>query len=224
MIELQNVSVRYGERCVLDDISLSLTERRIGIVGANGSGKSTLVRLLNGLLTPTAGRVSVDGFDTAKEGRKVRARIGFVFQNPDNQIVFPVVEEDLAFGLKPLKLPKTEIDARIDAVLARYDMGEFRTHPSHQLSGGQKQLLAISGVLIMEPRCVVFDEPTTLLDLRNRNRVAQAIAALDQQVITVSHDLDLLADYDRILVIDQGQVVCDDLPQKALPFYVDLMS
>ncbi|OSQ40686.1 energy-coupling factor ABC transporter ATP-binding protein [Thalassospira mesophila] len=224
MIELQNVSVRFGTRCVLDDISLSLTQRRIGIVGANGSGKSTLARLLNGLLLPTSGRVTVDGFDTAKDGRQVRARIGFVFQNPDNQIVFPVVEEDLAFGLKPLKLPKAEIDARIDAVLARYDMGDYRTHPSHQLSGGQKQLLAISGVLIMEPRCVVFDEPTTLLDLRNRNRVAKAIEALDQQVITVSHDLDLLAGYDRILVVDQGKIAIDDTPQNALPRYVDLMT
>ncbi|OKH87709.1 energy-coupling factor ABC transporter ATP-binding protein [Thalassospira sp. TSL5-1] len=224
MIELQNVTLRYGVQSVLTDISLSLGERRIGIVGANGSGKSTLARLLNGLLVPSSGKVLVDGLDTASEGRKVRARVGFVFQNPDNQIVFPVVEEDLAFGLKPLKLPKDDVSRRIDAMLARYDLGAYRTHPSHQLSGGQKQLLAICGVLIMEPACIVFDEPTTLLDLRNRNRVAQAIAALDQQVIMVSHDLDLLADYDRILVIDQGQVVCDDVPQKALPFYVDLMS
>ncbi|PKR49667.1 energy-coupling factor ABC transporter ATP-binding protein [Thalassospira marina] len=224
MIELQNVALRYGAQSVLKDISLSLGERRIGIVGANGSGKSTLARLLNGLLMPTEGKVLVDGMDTANDGRKVRARVGFVFQNPDNQIVFPVVEEDLAFGLKPLKLSKEEVSSRIDTMLARYDLGAYRTHPSHQLSGGQKQLLAICGVLIMEPACIVFDEPTTLLDLRNRNRVAQAITALNQQVITVSHDLDLLADYDRILVIDQGQVVCDDIPQKALPFYVDLMS
>ncbi|AUG54292.1 energy-coupling factor ABC transporter ATP-binding protein [Thalassospira marina] len=224
MIELQNVALRYGAQSVLKDISLSLGERRIGIVGANGSGKSTLARLLNGLLVPTEGKVLVDGMDTANDGRKVRARVGFVFQNPDNQIVFPVVEEDLAFGLKPLKLSKEEVSSRIDTMLVRYDLGAYRTHPSHQLSGGQKQLLAICGVLIMEPACIVFDEPTTLLDLRNRNRVAQAIAALDQQVITVSHDLDLLADYDRILVIDQGQVVCDDIPQKALLFYVDLMS
>jgi biotin transport system ATP-binding protein len=224
MISLQNVDVRFGARCVLEDITLTLDQKRIGIVGANGSGKSTLARLLNGLQEPTSGNVTVDGLDTDKQGRKVRRLVGFVFQNPDNQIVYPVVEEDLAFGLKGLKLPKAEIDQRIDDILARYDLSDYRTAPSHHLSGGQKQLLAISGVLIMEPRYIVFDEPTTLLDLRNRNRVARAIDDLAQSVITVSHDLDLIANYDRVLVIEDGKIAIDDEPNPALKRYVEMMA
>ncbi|MBL4842853.1 MAG: ATP-binding cassette domain-containing protein [Thalassospira sp.] len=224
MITLENVTVEFDQRRVLDDISLSLCQKRIGIVGANGSGKSTFVRLLNGLQVASSGIVRVDDFDAAKDGRKVRRHVGFVFQNPDNQIVYPVVEEDIAFGLKALKLPKAEIDRRIDAVLARYDLLEFRNHPSHLLSGGQKQLLAISGVLVMAPRYIIFDEPTTLLDLRNRNRVERAIAELDQTVITVSHDLDLIAGYDRVLVFENGRIACDDVPAIAIPRYREMMA
>ncbi|MDP2698910.1 energy-coupling factor ABC transporter ATP-binding protein [Thalassospira sp.] len=224
MITLENVTVQFDQRRVLDAISVTLTERRIGIVGANGSGKSTFVRLLNGLQTATTGTVRVDDFDAAKDGRKLRRHVGFVFQNPDNQIVYPVVAEDLAFGLKSLKLPQHEVDRRIDDMLARYDMTAFRNHPSHLLSGGQKQLLAISGVLVMDPRYIIFDEPTTLLDLRNRNRVERAIAGLDQTVITVSHDLDLIAGYDRVLVFDRGRIVMDDLPAHALAHYRGMMA
>lgn len=224
MITLENVTVEFDQRRVLDDISLSLSETRIGIVGANGSGKSTFVRLLNGLQVASSGIVRVDDFDAAKDGRKLRRHVGFVFQNPDNQIVYPVVEEDIAFGLKALKLPKDEIDRRIDEVLARYDLSDFKTHPSHLLSGGQKQLLAISGVLVMAPRYVIFDEPTTLLDLRNRNRVERAIAELDQTVITVSHDLDLIAGYDRVLVFENGRIACDDVPAIAIPRYREMMA
>jgi len=166
----------------------------------------------------------VDDLDPAKDGRKVRRHVGFVFQNPDNQIVYPVVEEDLAFGLKALKLPRDEINRRIDEILARYDLSDFKAHPSHLLSGGQKQLLAISGVLVMAPRYVVFDEPTTLLDLRNRNRVERAIADLDQTVITVSHDLDLIAEYDRVLVIENGRIAVDDRPAVAIARYREMMA
>lgn len=224
MIRFENVSVQFDQRRVLENIDLALGEKRIGIIGANGSGKSTLVRLLNGLQTATSGRVLVDDLDPAKDGRKVRRHVGFVFQNPDNQIVYPVVEEDLAFGLKALKLPRDEINRRIDEILARYDLSDFKTHPSHLLSGGQKQLLAISGVLVMAPRYVVFDEPTTLLDLRNRNRVERAIADLDQTVITVSHDLDLIADYDRVLVIENGRIAVDDRPAIAIARYREMMA
>lgn len=224
MIRFENVSVQFDQRRVLENIDLALGEKRIGIIGANGSGKSTFVRLLNGLQTATSGRVLVDDLDPAKDGRKVRRHVGFVFQNPDNQIVYPVVEEDLAFGLKALKLPRDEINRRIDEILARYDLSDFKTHPSHLLSGGQKQLLAISGVLVMAPRYVVFDEPTTLLDLRNRNRVERAIADLDQTVITVSHDLDLIADYDRVLVIENGRIAVDDRPAVAIARYREMMA
>tara|TARA_B100000161_G_scaffold116535_1_gene82681 strand:+ start:361 stop:1035 length:675 start_codon:yes stop_codon:yes gene_type:complete len=224
MIRFENVSVQFDQRRVLENIDLALGEKRIGIIGANGSGKSTFVRLLNGLQTATSGRVLVDDLDPAKDGRKVRRHVGFVFQNPDNQIVYPVVEEDLAFGLKALKLSKDEINRRIDEILARYDLSDFKTHPSHLLSGGQKQLLAISGVLVMEPRYIVLDEPTTLLDLRNRNRVERAIADLDQTVITVSHDLDLIAEYDRVLVVENGRIAVDDRPAIAIARYREMMA
>ncbi|MHC8491838.1 energy-coupling factor ABC transporter ATP-binding protein [Thalassospira sp. SM2505] len=224
MIRFENVSVQFDARRALEDIDLTLSQKRIGIIGANGSGKSTFVRLLNGLQTATSGRVLIDDLDPAKDGRKIRRHVGFVFQNPDNQIVYPVVEEDLAFGLKALKLPKDEINRRVDEILARYDLSDFKTHPSHLLSGGQKQLLAISGVLVMEPRYIVLDEPTTLLDLRNRNRVERAIADLDQMVITVSHDLDLIAGYDRVLVFENGRIVVDDIPGNAIPKYREMMA
>ncbi len=224
MLELKGVSHAYGERTVLDNINLQLTEKRIGIVGSNGCGKSTFVRLLNGLLLPKQGEVLVDGLNTRQHGKAVRRKVGFVFQNPDNQIVFPVVEEDLAFGMKNLGLSKAVIRERSDAALARYDMQAFRQHPAHLLSGGQKQLLAISGVLVMEPEYIVFDEPTTLLDLRNKRRIAQAIADLEQTAIVVSHDLEFLQDFERVLVFDHGKVVIDDVPAVALTEYVRMMS
>ena len=224
MIEVQNVTLSYGDRRVLHDISLTLCERRIAIIGANGSGKSSFARLLNGLVLPTLGDVLIDGQNTRTHGKDIRQKVGFVFQNPDNQIVFPVVEEDLAFGMKNLGFAKEDITRKTDEILARYDMSDLREHPAHLLSGGQKQLLAISGVLVMEPAYVVMDEPTTLLDLRNKRRVARAVDAIDQTVIFVSHDLDLLHDFDRVVVFDEGRVIADDTPAKAIPLYVDRMS
>jgi len=154
MIEFENVTMRYGDLTVLDRLSLRITERRVAVVGANGSGKSTFARLLNGLVSPTEGTVRIDGLSTTADARAVRRKVGFVFQNPDNQIVYPLVEEDIAFGLKNLKLPKAEIAARVDAVLARYGMEHLRQRSAHLLSGGQKQMLAISAVLVMEPAYV----------------------------------------------------------------------
>lgn len=224
MIEITNLSLTLNDRPVLRDISLRLTEKRIAVVGANGSGKSSFARLLNGLLLPTEGKVIVDGLNTATDGKAIRRKVGFVFQNPDNQIVFPVVEEDIAFGMKNLGFSKPEITQKTDEMLARYDLAEFREHPSHLLSGGQKQLLAIAGVLVMQPDYVVFDEPTTLLDLRNKRRVTDAISALEQTVILASHDLDLLEDFDRVLVFDHGRIVADDAPGPALAHYRERMS
>ncbi|WP_288581974.1 ABC transporter ATP-binding protein [uncultured Methylobacterium sp.] len=224
MIEIRQVGHAFGERTVLRDLTLDLSERRIAVVGANGSGKSTFARLLNGLLVPNSGTVRVDGLDTRRDGKAVRRKVGFVFQNPDNQIVLPVVAEDLAFGLKNLGLPKDEIARRVDEALDRYDLRPLRDHPAHLLSGGQKQLLAIAGVLAMAPEAIVFDEPTTLLDLRNKRRIAQAIDALPQRAIVVSHDLAFLEHFDRVLVFEDGRVAIDDRPAVALPAYVAMMS
>jgi biotin transport system ATP-binding protein len=223
-IELRGVSHRYGDRPVLDGLDLTLTEARIGVVGANGSGKSTLARLLNGLVVPSQGQVLVDGLDTRTQVRAVRRRVGFVFQDPDAQIVLPTVAEDVAYGLENQGVPADERDVRVAEVLDRYGLGGHADHPAYLLSGGQKQLLAIAGVLVMRPARIVFDEPTTLLDLVNARRVAELIAGLEQQVVVVTHQLDLLDGFDRVLVVDRGRVVEDTAPGPAVAAYRALMA
>jgi biotin transport system ATP-binding protein len=223
-IELREVGHAYGERTVLRGLDLRLTERRIGVIGANGSGKSTVARLLTGLVLPTEGAVLVDGLDTRTDLRAVRRRVGFVFQDPDAQIVHPTVAEDVAFGLENQGVPPAERAERVAEVLDRYGLAGHADHPAHLLSGGQKQLLAIAGVLVMRPARVVFDEPTTLLDLVNARRVARVIAELDQHVVVVTHDLPLLEEFDRVLVVDDGRVVADAPPAEAVAAYTALMA
>jgi biotin transport system ATP-binding protein len=223
-IELHRVTHAYGERTVLADVSLTLTEARIGVIGPNGSGKSTFARLLNGLVLPSVGAVVVDGLDTRSRLRDVRRRVGFVFQDPDAQIVHPTVAEDVAFGLTNQGVPASIREPRVDEMLVRYGLEGHRDHPAHLLSGGQKQLLAIAGVLVMCPERVVFDEPTTLLDLTNARRVARVIEELPQDVVVVSHHLDLLTRFDRVLVFEDGRVVADGAPDETLPWYVARMT
>jgi biotin transport system ATP-binding protein len=223
-IELRGVGHAYGERPVLAGLDLTLTEHRIGVIGANGSGKSTFARLLNGLVVPTAGRVLVDGLDTRTAVRAVRRRVGFVFQDPDAQIVHPTVAEDVAFGLANQGVPAAERAERVAEVLDRYGLAGHADHPAHLLSGGQKQLLAIAGVLVMRPARVVFDEPTTLLDLVNARRVARVIEALEQPTVVVTHDLDLVAGADRVLVLDGGRVVADGPAAPSVRAYRALMA
>jgi len=224
LIEIREVTQRFGERVVLAGVNLRLDERRIAIIGSNGSGKSTFARLLNGLVLPSAGEVLVGGVSTARDSKAIRRRVGFVFQNPDNQIVMPTVTEDLAFGLKNLKLPADQIRQRVEAVLTRYGLNDFGDHPAHLLSGGQKQMLAIASVLIMEPEIIVFDEPTTALDHRNKRLIARFIADLPQRVIVVSHDLELLQDFDRMIAFEAGRVVLDGAPTDVAPRYLEMMG
>lgn len=215
MISLADVRVEKAGRPILCDVTVDLTEQRIGVIGRNGSGKSTFARLLNGLEKPTGGTVRADVDKTSD----LRRHVGFVFQNPDNQIVYPIVSEDLEFGLKNLKLPKDERARRIAAVLDRFGIAHLAERFTHELSGGEKQLVALAGVLVMEPRMIVFDEPTTLLDLWNARRVKAAIDALDQQVVLVTHDLDLLADFDRVILIENGAIAADGTPDAVISRY-----
>jgi biotin transport system ATP-binding protein len=210
-----------GDLTILAPTSLTLTERRIGIIGANGSGKSTLARLLNGLILPTSGSVRVDGLDTASDGAAVRSRVGFVFTDPDAQLVMPTVAEDIALSLRRLHLSRAERARRVGDVLTRFGLAHLADVSVHALSGGQKQLLALAGVLATEPSVVVCDEPTTLLDLRNTRAVAALLAGLDQRVVLVTHDLDLATETDRVLVIDAGAVVFDGEPARAVAAYRD---
>ncbi|SDS43608.1 energy-coupling factor ABC transporter ATP-binding protein [Microterricola viridarii] len=223
-IRFENVSHGYGERPVLHEISLDITEQRVGIVGANGSGKSTLARMVNGLVTPDRGRVSVHGRDVAKNGREVRRLVGFVFTNPDNQIVMPTVAEDVAFSLRRRGLAKEEIAGRVAAILERFGLSGHADHAAHRLSGGQKQLLALASVLIAEPAVVVADEPTTLLDARNARLITDLLTGLDQQVLVVTHQLELLAGFDRVIVVEEGRIVADDVPDAAIRHYLGLLA
>ncbi|HYO39546.1 MAG TPA: ABC transporter ATP-binding protein [Nocardioidaceae bacterium] len=223
LIEVDGVTHRYGDRTVLADVDVRVGERRIGVVGANGSGKSTFARLLNGLVVPSTGRVAVDGLDTRTDGREVRRRVGFCFTDPDAQIVMPTVAEDVGFGLRRRGVPKHEARARVDTALAAYGLADHADHPAHLLSGGQKQMLALAAVLVTEPAVLVMDEPTTLLDVRNAELVSRMVADLPQQVLLVTHHLELLAGFERVLVFDQGRLVCDDVPPAAVAHYRRLM-
>jgi biotin transport system ATP-binding protein len=223
-IRFDGVSHSFGERQVLDNLNLTLTEHRIGVVGANGSGKSTFARLINGLITPDTGTVSVDGLDVARHAKDIRRRIGFIFTNPDNQIVMPTVQEDVAFTLRRHKLSQAERAARTAAALERFGLSAHADHPAHRLSGGQKQLLALASVLVAEPEVIVADEPTTLLDARNARLIAEQFTTMSQQVIVVTHQLSLLEQFDRVLVFENGRIVEDGTPQAALGAYRELLA
>jgi biotin transport system ATP-binding protein len=224
MIELSGVALDRAGRRVLSGLDLRLTERRIGVVGANGSGKSSFVRLLNGLLRPSDGLVRVFGIDTTADPKAARRAVGFLFQNPDHQIVYPGVAEDLAFGLKNRDLPKREIGPRVEAALVRFGLAGFGERLVHELSGGERQLVALAGIMVLEPRLLVLDEPTTLLDLRNTRRVMAAVDAADTPVVMVTHDLALLEGFDRVLVFEAGRLVCDAPPPDALEAYRRIAS
>jgi biotin transport system ATP-binding protein len=223
-IVFDGVSHAFGERTVLKDIHLQITEHRVGIVGANGSGKSTLARMINGLVSPTEGSVRVRGLDVAKQAREVRRLVGFIFTNPDNQIVMPTVQEDVAFSLRRRGLTPSDVNVRTAAALDRFGLSAHADHPAHRLSGGQKQLLALAAVLVGEPAILVADEPTTLLDARNARRMGELMRQLTQQLIVVTHHVELLDDFDRVLVLDEGHVVADDVPARALQEYRALLA
>lgn len=221
LIEFDDVFVKRGAVTVLQEVNVSLAEHRIGIIGVNGAGKSTLARLINGLVTPSAGVVRLDGCDVQQHLKEVRQRVGFVFQNPDNQIVFPLVREDLAFGLKNLLADKDARNQRIEKTLLRLGIESLADRAIAQLSGGQKQLISLAGALCREPELLVLDEPTAHLDLRYRNRLLDLMANLPEQAIVLTHDLTILENFDRVLVVDQGKVVFDDVPAKAMAAYID---
>ncbi|HYN67298.1 MAG TPA: ABC transporter ATP-binding protein [Ornithinibacter sp.] len=227
LIEFDGVSHEYplgrGTRTVLREVTVRLDEPRIAVLGANGSGKSTFARMLNALVVPSTGRVRVAGLDTARHARDIRRRVGFCFTDPDAQIVMPTVAEDIAFGLRRRGLRREEVAARVEQGLLTYELADHRDHPAHLLSGGQKQLLALAAVLVTEPDLVVMDEPTTLLDLANAQRVRRLVRGLSQQVVLVTHHLDLVDDFDRALVFDDGRLVFDGAPAVAIAHYRQLV-
>ena len=216
------VATSNGDRVVLAPTSLELTERRIGIVGANGSGKSTLARMLNGLVVPTAGQVLVDGLDVAKYGAKVRQQVAFCFTDPAAQLVMPTCVEDVELSLRRHEKNSRRRRERALEVLARFGLGEHAEVSVHALSGGQKQLLALAGVLATEPTVLVADEPTTLLDLANTRRVTELLFDLEQQLVLVTHDLELAARCDRVIVVEDARVRFDGPADAAVADYLEL--
>jgi biotin transport system ATP-binding protein len=224
MIEIRNVSHAYDGTPVLRGVSLELSERRVAIIGGNGSGKTTLARMLNGLLVPQSGEVFVDRVSARKDGARVRGLVGYVFQNPEHQIVMPTVEEDLAFGLENMNMPKAEIAARVDTILSAHGMTHKRHAPAHLLSGGEQKLLTLLSVLIMEPKYIIFDEPMNSLDLAARKRLTQLMNSLPQTVITITHDFDLIAGYDRAILIGGGAVLADGEPEGVIGRYISAVE
>lgn len=222
-IEVSGLSVRVGQgeaaRTILDLGDLTLTEQRIALIGPNGSGKSTLARLLNGLVRPSAGRVVIDGLDVARHGAAVRRKVGFVFTDPAAQLVMPTAAEDIALSLRRTHRDRGERAAAAERILAGYGLAGLAHHSVHTLSGGQRQLLALAGVLATRPGVLVADEPTTLLDLANSRRIGDLLLGLEQQLVLVTHDLELAARCERGLVIEGGRVVFDGAAEAAVNHY-----
>ena len=206
---------------MLKDLNLNIRKGEfVAVLGHNGCGKSTFTKLCNGLLLPVAGNVYVDGFNTKNEEMlwEIRRRVGMVFQNPDNQIVATVVEEDVAFAPENLGVPSQEIRQRVDEALKIVDMYRFRKHAPHLLSGGQKQRVAIAGAIAMHPECIVMDEPTAMLDPKGRSEVMETILKLKNEenmtIVLITHYMDEAARADRVVVMDEGKVVMDDTPHR----------
>ena len=226
MIECRNLVFKYTagenqeEKIAINDVNLQIKESEfIAILGHNGSGKSTMAKHMNALLIPTSGKMLVNKMDTSDMNNlwNVRETAGMVFQNPDNQLVATIVEEDVAFGPENLGVPPEEIRKRVDEALERVGMSEYKRHAPHLLSGGQKQRIAIAGILAMQPKCIIFDEPTAMLDPSGRKEVLDTIIDLNRNygitVILITHYMDEAAKADRIVVMDKGKLILDGKPR-----------
>lgn len=212
-------SKEHVENQVLFDVNIDIEDGQfVAILGHNGSGKSTFAKHINAILRPKSGTVIVDGIDTSKEELifEIRQQVGMVFQNPDNQIVATIVEEDVAFALENLGVEQKEIVERVEQSLKSVEMYEYKNKAPHQLSGGQKQRVAIAGILAMRPKCIVLDEPTAMLDPRGRQEVIKTILQLNKEfnttVVFITHFMDEAVQADRVIVIDAGKVILDDTP------------
>ena len=226
MIECRNLVFKYTasenqeEKIAINDVNLQITEGEfIAILGHNGSGKSIMAKHMNALLIPTDGKMLVNKMDTSDMNNlwNIRETAGMVFQNPDNQLVATIVEEDVAFGPENLGVPPEEIRKRVDEALERVGMSEYKKHAPHLLSGGQKQRIAIAGILAMQPKCIIFDEPTAMLDPSGRKEVLDTIIDLNRNygitVILITHYMDEAAKADRIVVMDKGKLILDGKPR-----------
>lgn len=223
-IRFEAAGVDFGGRTVLEPLTLSLSQRRIGVIGLNGSGKSTFARLITGLLSPTRGTVALDGLDTVKDAGALSGRTGYIFQNPANQIIMPVVAEDMEFGLKGRGMDKAARAAAVSRTLESLGVSHLASRRAHELSGGELQLAALAAVLVTGPDTIILDEPTNQLDLKNRRVVEQTMAGLSQQLVVISHDLPLLDGFDRVLLFHEGRLAADAPPAEAIARYLEIAS
>ena len=237
MLETKDLTFYYPAEegreatAALKEVTLQIEKGSFVVVlGHNGSGKSTLAKHMNAVVLPSSGKVYVEGMDTCDENllREIRRRVGMVFQNPDNQIVANVVEEDVAFAPENLGVPTEEIRRRVDEALAAVGMGEFTRHAPHLLSGGQKQRIAIAGVIAMEPACIVLDEATAMLDPAGRREVLSAVKRLNRErgitVVLITHHMNEAEDADRVIVMDHGQVAMDGTPRQVFARVAELKA
>ena len=217
---------RQGDepKVLLDDVNLRLEERRVAVVGANGPGKSTLLRLLNGLREPSSGTVRIRGINPVQNGAKVRLLVGFIFTDPLSQLLMSTPIEDVELSLRGRVRGREKRMARAQELLEERGIGHVAHQSIYDLSGGERQLAALTSVLAVEPEILVADEPTTLLDLRNKEQLRRVFAELPQQIVFSTHDLDFAAEAERVLVVDQGRIVADDEPAAALGHYRGLMA
>ena len=223
-IVLTDASVLLGGRMVLSGLTLSLTEARIAILGRNGSGKTTLLRLIAGLVAPSGGSVRVDGIDPFTDRKGILSALGILFQNPDHQILFPTVEEELAFGLIQQGQARPAAQAQVQAALARDGRAHWAKLPVTALSQGQRHYLCLLAVLLMQPRTILLDEPLAGLDLPTQARLARRFAGLPQRLVTITHDPASLADADRVIWLEDGRIAADGPPGAVIPDYLDQMA
>lgn len=208
-ISLIGAGYVIADKSILSDLSLDLADHRIGIIGRNGSGKSSFLRLVSGLVSPTKGQVFVDGLDPAKDRKAMLSRIGILFQNPDHQIIFPTVAEELAFGLRQQGLDKQAASAAVQALLAQHGRSHWAAQPVTALSQGQRHFLCLLSVLAMRPRTILLDEPFAGLDLPTQSRLERTFSGLPQRLIMITHDPRSLAGYDRVIWLENGRVRAD---------------
>lgn len=222
-ISLSNASVTLTGKPILSRLSLTLHEQRIGIIGRNGSGKTTLLRLMAGLIAPSSGNVMIDGLDPA-DRKAILPRLGILFQNPDHQILFPTVAEELGFGLRQLGHSQMQADAAVKALLQRESRAHWASALTHTLSQGQRHYLCLLSILLMQPQTILLDEPFAGLDLPTQIRLARRLAALPQRLITISHDPAAVAQCDRVLWLDQGEIRADGAPGPILDAFTTEMA
>ena len=218
-IEFDRVVLRRGANLVFDELSVTLTQRRIGLLGNNGAGKSSFLRLINGLLLPDAGIVRVDGSATSAIRRDLPSKVGFVFQNPEHQIIFPTVREEIAFGFRERGSRRNEADSRASEVLQQFGCGDWMNAAVHELSDGQKQRLCIIAIVAMEPEILVMDEPFASLDMPTRLDLMDFLLKLPQRLVVASHELELLGMMDRVVWLTEGAISGDGAPEDVIAAY-----